>query len=138
MNTTLLLYSSILSFSGFAHAFYGILAQSQIEKITSVGMESGMSNETDEGVKYYAKRIDKWKAGNYFVSKKALTIGLFISITAGILCILNNPWWTFFVVSISGYISYLIIANIIGWYIQILSMLATIISLILIIITLTN
>jgi hypothetical protein len=39
MNTLLLLYCIILSFSGFVIAFYSILAESQIEKITAIGMK---------------------------------------------------------------------------------------------------
>jgi hypothetical protein len=81
-------------------------------------MYSGISDETDEGVEFYAKRFDKWKAENYFISKNALPVGLLISIKSGILCVLDNPWWTFLVVLIAGYISYLIIAKVSGWHIQ--------------------
>lgn len=133
MNTLLFLSSIILSFSGFVIAFYGILAESQIEKITAIGMEKGISFETDEGAEFYARKFDKWKAGSYFVSKSAVTYGVIISIIAGIVCALNNPWWTFFVVIIGGYVAYLIIAKIIGWYIQLFSILTFIVSIILII-----
>jgi hypothetical protein len=136
MNTTLLLYSSILSFSGFAIAFYGILAESKIEKITSIGINKRISFNTDKGAEFYAEKFEKWKAGSYFVSKSALPFGILVSLSAGILNILDNPLWTFIVVLISGYITYLIIAQIIGWYIQTISILTTIISSILIIINL--
>ena len=134
MNTLLLLYSIILSFSGFVIAFYGILSKTQIEKITAIGMKKGISFETDEGAEFYARKFDKWKAGSYFVSKSAVAYGVIISIIAGVLCILKNPWWTFILVIIGGYIIYLIIAKVIGWYIQLFSMLTLVVSIILIII----
>lgn len=133
MNTQLLLYSSILSFSGFAIAFYGILAESQIKKITSIRINKGISFDTDTGAKFYAQKFEKWKVGSYFISKNAVPFGILVSLSAGILNLLDNPLWSFIVVLINGYIIYLIIAKIIGWYIQTLSMLAIIISLILII-----
>ena len=136
MNTLLLLYCIILSFSGFVIAFYGILAESQIEKITAIGINKGISFETDQGAEFYAQKFNKWKSGSYFVSKSAVTYGVIISIIAGIICVLNNPWWTFIVVLIGGYVAYLVIAKVIGWYIQLLSMLTLIVSIILIIINL--
>ncbi len=133
MNTLLLLSCILLSFSGFAIAFYGILANATIENIAVEGMNKGIDQETDEGAEYYAKRFDKWKAGTLFVSQGAFIIGLLISIIAAIISVLEHSWWTFLVVIFAGYIAYFILAKIIGWYIQILSIITLLLSAILIV-----
>lgn len=130
----LLIFSCILlSFSGFVIAFYGVLANATIENIAVEGMDKGIDQETDEGAEYYAKRFDKWKAGTLFVSKGAVLIGLLISLIAAIISVFEHSWWTFLVVIIAGYVAYFILAKIIGWYIQILSIITFLVSVILIV-----
>ncbi len=133
MEILLLLSCILLSFSGFVIAFYGVLANATIENIAVEGMDKGIDQETDDGAEYYANKFDKWKAGNFFVSKIAVVLGLLITIIAAIISLYDNPWWTFFIVLFVGYFAYLIIAKIIGWYIQIISILSFIISTILLI-----
>ncbi len=130
MNTLLFISSIILSVSGFVIAFYGILATSQIKKITALRANKGIRFFGDE---YSSHQYNKWKAGSYFTSKAAVPAGLLISLTAGIAAVLDNPWWTFIVVLLAGYGIYLVIAKIIGCYIQIVSMLTLTASTVLII-----
>lgn len=59
MNTLLLIYCIVLSFSGFVIAFYGILAESQIDKITDDGIKKGINLNTEEGAKFYARKYEK-------------------------------------------------------------------------------
>ena len=123
MNTILLISTSILAFTGFSFAFYGTLSQAMIDNITNKGIDKGISFDTDDGAKYYARRYKKWSAGSFFSSQKAITNGKLIVLVALIFNLVGNPWWSSLIVLLSGYILYFVIAKIIGWRIQLLSIL---------------
>lgn len=128
MNTILLITTTILAFSGFIISFYGSLSQSMIERETKIGFEKGINSFTDQGDEYFARKYEKWKAGNFFLSNSAIYSGIVIVIIALILNLLKNPWWTTFIVLIIGYYLYLFFAKIIGWKIQLISFVLVIIS----------
>lgn len=52
-----LIYCTILSFSGFVIAFYGIMARHKIEQETRIGMNRGFDFDTDEGNEYLRKNM---------------------------------------------------------------------------------
>ncbi len=129
MNTILLITTTILTFSGFFIAFYGVLSQSMIDAETKIGMQKGIDSFSDEGAEYFARRYEKWRAGHFFLSNNALILGLLLVIIASVLNILKNPWWTSIVIIIVGYFLYLTLAKIIGWKLQIISFFLALFSL---------
>ncbi|OXG04867.1 hypothetical protein BC749_105134 [Flavobacterium araucananum] len=130
MNYILLISTIILSFSGFAISLYGVLSQSMIDHETKIGLLKGYEFDSDEGEEYFAEKFEKWKAGNFFISKNAFISGLSIILLSLILNTIINPWWSSLIVLVVGYFTYLIISKIIGWQVQLLSFLTGIISLI--------
>ncbi len=127
MEFSLLIYSTILSFSGFVLAFYGVLAQTKIDKITANNL---IDYDNDQQMELLAIKYDKWKAGSYFVSNKAVSTGIIISLIACILNFIINPWWSSALVLIIGYFLYLILANILGSLVQFLAILTALIAII--------
>ena len=129
MNTILLISTSLLAFAGFTFAFYGTLSQTMIDNITRIGMDKGIDSYSDEGAQYYARQYEKWKAGTFFISSKAITYGIIIVLIAIILNILGNSWWSSIIILIIGYILYLSTSKIIGWRVQFVSLLVFLLSL---------
>ena len=128
MNSTLLLSTTILAFSGFCIALYGALSQAMIETETKIGMQKGSDQFNDDGAEYFAKKYEKWKAGSFFITKGALILGLLIVIASTILNSLDNPWWSSIIVAIIGYSLYLIISKMIGSRIHLISIILMIFS----------
>lgn len=129
MNIILLLTTTILAFSGFIISFYGTLSQAMIETETKIGIQKGIDDFSDEGVKYFAKRYEKWTAGSFFMSNSAIVSGIIIVVIALMLNFLKNPWWSTFIVLIVGYYLYLFVAKLLGSKVQLLSFILIIISL---------
>lgn len=129
MNTILLISTTILAFSGFFIAFYGVLSQTMIETETKVGMHKGIDSFSDEGAEYFARRYEKWRAGSFFLTNNALILGLILAIAAFVVNCLENPWWSSFIVLIVGYFLYLTLAKMIGWKLQLTSFILAIFSL---------
>ena len=130
------IYCTILSFSGFAIGFYGIMAKHKIEMETRIGMDKGFDFDTDKGNAYFAERYENWKAGSYFDSQFAPITGILIAFTGAGLNLINNNWWTSILLLFIAYIVYLQAVKLLKWKIQIVSMLTLLISIILIIIKL--
>ena len=131
------IYCLILSFSGFAIGFYGIMAKHRIEMETKIGMTKGYDFDTDEGNAYFARKYENWKAGSYFDSQIAPLSGIVIALVGAGLNIISNSWWSSILLLILAYIMYLIAIKIFKWKIQFVSILTLIISIILIVIKLT-
>lgn len=138
MDYSILLYTCILSFSGFVFAFYGILAENKIEKIVEYGSKRGISLETNSGVEYFANKMKKWGAGSFFVSKQSFYFGITITFLSAIICFIYNPWWYLFIVLSISYFLYLFLANILGSFIQLLAMISLLLSIIMIVYSLFN
>lgn len=128
-----LIYCTILSFSGFVIAFYGIMARHKIEQETRIGMNRGFDFDTDEGNEYFAEKYENWRAGSYFDSQIAPLTGILIVLTGAGLNLINNSWWTSILLLFIAYIFYLQIVKLLKWKVQILSILTLLISVILII-----
>lgn len=130
------IYCSILSFSGFAIGFYGIMAKYKIEVETKIGINKGFDFETDEGNAYFSERFENWKAGSYFDSQIAPLIGIVVALTGAGINLISNTWWSSILLLFISYILYLLVVKLLKWKIQIISMLTLLISGILIIIKL--
>jgi hypothetical protein len=130
------IYCSILSFSGFAIGFYGIMAKHKIEMETRIGVDKGFEFDTDEGNSYFAERFENWKAGSSFDSQFAPIIGILIALTGAGLNLISNSWWSSILLLFVAYMIYLQVVKFAKWKIQIISMLTLLISAILIIIKL--
>lgn len=131
------IYCLILSFSGFAIGFYGIMAKHRIEMETKIGMNKGYDFDTNEGNAYFARKYENWKAGSFFDSQFAPLSGIVIALIGAGLNIISNSWWSSILLLILAYIMYLIAIKIFKWKIQLVSILTLIISIILIVIKLT-
>lgn len=129
MNNILLISTTLLAFSGFAIAFYGTMSRSMIEKETKKGMNKGIDSFTDEGSEYFARKYEKWKAGNFFNSDIAVIVGLLTVLASTIINYLKNPWWSSIITLIVGYIIYLIISKTVGWKVQFISLIILLLSL---------
>lgn len=130
-------YCTILSFSGFAVGFYGIMAKHKIEMETRMGMDKGFDFDTDNGNAYFAERFENWKAGSYFNSQFAPISGILIALTGAGLNLISNSWWSSILLLFIAYIVYLQVVKLLKWRIQILSMLTLLISVALLITRLT-
>ena len=126
------IYCSILSFSGFVIAFYGILAKHKIEKETEIGMDKGFNFDTDDGYAYFAERFENWTAGAYFESQFAPIIGIIIAFLGAGLNLIINSWWSSIMLMVVAYLVYLQVVKLVKSKIQIISLLALLISAILI------
>ena len=129
MNTILFISTSILAFSGFFIAFYGLLSQSLIEAETKLGMQKGFNSYSNEGAEYFAKRYNKWRVGSFFLTNDALILGLILVASAIILNFIENSWWSSLIVLFIGYFLYLILAKIFSWKLQLISFILAICSL---------
>lgn len=138
MSYSILIYTCILSFSGFVFAFYGILAENKITKIVEYCSKRGISLESNSGVEYFANKMKKWGAGSFFVSKQSFYFGITITLLSAIICLIYNPWWYLFIVLSISYFLYLFLANILGSIIQLLAMISLLLSIIMIVYTLFN
>lgn len=126
-------YCTLLSFSGYVFAFYGVMARHKIEMETKIGLQKGFDFDTDDGNEYFAEKFENWKAGSSFDSSKALFVGVLIILLGAGLNLVNNKWWTSILLLFIAYIIYLQIVKLLKWKIQFLSMLTFLISTILII-----
>lgn len=125
-------YCTIMSFCGFSFGFYGLMAKHSIDLETKKGLENGYDMESEEGVKYFARKFEEWKAGSKFVSKNASRNGIIISLIGAILNLYFNSWWTSIMLMVVAYFAYLQIVKIFKYRIQIISILGFILSIILI------
>ena len=130
------IYSAIFSFSGFAIGFYGTMAQYKIEKIITNAKNLGFDSDSDLWSELFAKKIEKWKAGEFFDSQLSTIVGLLIAFSGAGLNLVYNNWWTSILLLLISYIVYLQAVDLLKWKIQILSLLTLSISIILIIIKL--
>lgn len=133
IDTIYFIYCAILSYSGFAIGFYGIMAKHKIEMETRIGMDKGFDFDTDKGNAYFAERFENWKVGSYFDSQFAPISGILIALAGAGLNLISNSWWTSILLLIIAYIIYLQVVKLLKWKIQILSMLTLLISIILLI-----
>ena len=125
-------YCTLLSFSGYVFAFYGVMARHKIEMETKIGLEKGFDFDTDHGNEYFAEKFENWKTGSSFDSSKALLVGVLIILLGAGLNLVNNKWWTSILLLFIAYVFYLQIVKLLQWKIQFLSILTLLISIILI------
>lgn len=130
------IYCSLLTFSGFVIAFYGIMARHQIELETRNGLNKGYDFDSEDGNAYFAKNFENWREGEYFNSKKAPLFGISIIIIGAGLNLICNTWWTSLLLLFLSYNFYLYSVKLVKWRIQIASILTLLISIILIILKL--
>jgi hypothetical protein len=123
------IYCAILSFSGFT---FGLMAQHNIDRETKGGIDNGYDMDSEEGIKYFARKFEQWKAGSRFVSKNASRNGIIIALIGAILNLYFNSWWSSILLMIIAYFTYLQVVKKIKYRIQIISILGFIISIILI------
>jgi hypothetical protein len=125
-------YCTLLSFSGYVFALYGVMARHKIEMETKMGLEKGFDFDTEDGNEYFANKFKNWKAGTSFDSSNALLIGFVFVLLGGGLNLVNNKWWTSVLLLFLAYFFYLQIVKLLKWKIQFLSLLTFLISTILI------
>ena len=121
-------YCTLLSFSGYVFALYGVMARHKIKMETKIGLEKGFDFDKDDGNEYFAEKFENWKAGSSFESSKALLVGVLIILLGDGLNLVNNKWWTSILLFFIAYILYLQIVKLLKWKIQFLSMLTFLIS----------
>lgn len=126
-------YCTLLSFSGFVFALYGVMARHKIEMETKIGLKKGFDFETNEGNEYFSEKFENWRAGSSFVSSKALLVGVLVIILGIGLNLMKNEWWTSFSLLVIAYFLYLQIVKLLKWKIQLLSILTFLTSIALII-----
>lgn len=126
-------YCTLLTFSGFVFAFYGVLARNKIEMETKIGLKKGFDFDSDDGNKYFAKKFENWKAGSSFDSSKAILVGVLIIFSGTVLNNVINKLWTSILLLFTAYVFYLQFVKLLKWKIQLFSILTFILSLILIV-----
>jgi hypothetical protein len=131
------LYCSLIAFSGFTIGFYGIMARHKIELETKKGLKKGFDFDTDEGNTYFAEKFENWRSGSFFDSQIAPSIGVFVALSGFCINMIYNSFWNSLFLIIISYTAYLIIVNILKWYIQIVSILTLLVSIVFISLKLT-
>ena len=130
------IYCTLLSFSGFVFAFYGVFARNKIEIETKIGLEKGFDFDTDEGNQYFAQKFENWKAGSIFQSSNFIFTGVLVVLLGAGFNLANNKWWTSILILFIAYILYLQVVKLLKWKIQFISILIFLISTTLILIKL--
>ena len=135
-NIIFLLTCILIVYSGFTLVFYGTYAKSMIDKISYKTYSKGMNIISEENRHFYAMEFEKWRTGSLFSSSTIRFMGFVVIIVICLVNLRTNKWWTTIILLVFGYFLSFIIAILLKWRTQIISIITLLICGILVIIQL--
>lgn len=115
----------LLSYSGLIIGFYGKMANFVISRTNIYNQ-----NDTEE---YFDKLLEDWTVGAFFDSKIAYLLGILIILTAAIINLSSNSWWTSILLLAISFVIYLESSKILKRKMQILSIICLLLSVVLLV-----